>query len=131
MQQGQALQEEPREIDARVAHYHGEAVIVPDHVGQDLARQLVELWFKKSIETGAIDSDWEPTGIMVWPQTPDDWPAIGDFNTPAQHDYMELQDDICDRLFARIKPMVILAFQEVADEVFAEYRADAEAWRQR
>ena len=83
----------------------GEAV-TPEH-GEIFAKE----WHDHSIDTGAMTEAFGRTGVVMWPDT-----------LRAQMRFHDVEEEITERIFEELRPVIVQMFVRVAGEVLAQER---------
>jgi hypothetical protein len=79
-------------------------------VTMEHGRQFAEYWFEGDIDNACSDS-----GIIKWP------------NDKKSEDYIDMEKDICVRVFAAVKEQIAETFVRIANAVIEEERTRVDA----
>lgn len=91
------------------------AFVCVQEVTDSHAEKFVDRLFQGSRERDVLEKAITASGIMEWPEEPDD--HIGFYSTPEQLFYNDAEEEIESRILRKIRFALIRAFKEAATEV--------------
>jgi hypothetical protein len=92
-------------------------------VTQEHGKKFTEEWFQRSDASCATCEAFTETGLVVWPDGPDD--------RPAQMRYHDIEDEISERVYEELRKAVEETFVRVASDVLARERGEQAMKRQK
>ncbi len=88
-------------------------LVIVDVVTREHGEKFAEAWRELSMGSEPMLETFQETGVAVWPDDPD-----------LQGLFMEIQDEVTERVFDAIRYAAVKAFVRIASEVLARERGN-------